>query len=189
MTVKALSALLFQRICGGFCGVPSRYFPIKPPDRSTPTPAAPPRDAPRPPPVLRHGARGGGEYSRSNRARGCGRIAQAPRSKHALVQEPPTTHCCAAKELRKAIVVAQRQTAKFLELLAAIDLARLWITQGKRAEARPARTDLRLVHRRPRHADPETGEGAAGGVGVAARQRISRGCFGKEFRPAPARQL
>jgi len=42
----------------------------------------------------------------------------------------------AEEDLRKAIDVAQRQTARFLELLAAIDLARLWITEGKRLEAR-----------------------------------------------------
>jgi predicted ATPase len=42
----------------------------------------------------------------------------------------------AEEDLHSAIAVTQRQTAKFLELLAAIDLARLWMTQRKRAEAR-----------------------------------------------------
>ena len=51
-------------------------------------------------------------------------------------------NAAAEEDLRKAIVVAQRQTAKFLELLAAIDLARLWITQGTRAEARDLLTPI-----------------------------------------------
>jgi predicted ATPase len=42
----------------------------------------------------------------------------------------------AAGDLSRAVAVAHRQSAKFRELLAAIDLVRLWITQGKRAEAR-----------------------------------------------------
>ena len=37
---------------------------------------------------------------------------------------------------RQAIAVARRQSAKLLELRAAISLARLWRDQGKRAEAR-----------------------------------------------------
>ena len=41
----------------------------------------------------------------------------------------------AEDSLRQAIVTAQGQQAKFLELLAATDLARLWSAQGKRAEA------------------------------------------------------
>ena len=41
----------------------------------------------------------------------------------------------AEDSLRQAIVTAQGQQAKFLELLAATDLARLWRAQGKRAEA------------------------------------------------------
>ena len=47
-----------------------------------------------------------------------------------------------ARQHRRRRGLAQRhrrdpgQTAKFLELLAAIDLARLWMTQRKRAEAR-----------------------------------------------------
>ena len=45
--------------------------------------------------------------------------------------------CVAAEDsLRQAIDTARRQQAKFLELLAATDLARLWSAQGKRAEAR-----------------------------------------------------
>jgi class 3 adenylate cyclase/tetratricopeptide (TPR) repeat protein len=42
----------------------------------------------------------------------------------------------AEDSLRQAIATARRQQAKFLELLAATDLARLWSAQGKRAEAR-----------------------------------------------------
>ena len=37
---------------------------------------------------------------------------------------------------RRALEVAQRQSAKFWELRAALDLARLWHDQGKRTEAR-----------------------------------------------------
>jgi predicted ATPase len=37
---------------------------------------------------------------------------------------------------RYALTVAQRQSAKFWELRAALDLARLWRDQGKRNEAR-----------------------------------------------------
>jgi tetratricopeptide (TPR) repeat protein len=42
----------------------------------------------------------------------------------------------AADSLRQAIATARRQHAKFLELRAAADLARIWSAQGKRAEAR-----------------------------------------------------
>jgi class 3 adenylate cyclase/tetratricopeptide (TPR) repeat protein len=41
----------------------------------------------------------------------------------------------AESQLRQAITLAQAQDAKFLELLAAVDLARLWASQGKRAQA------------------------------------------------------
>jgi predicted ATPase len=37
---------------------------------------------------------------------------------------------------RHALAVAQRQSAKFWELRAALDLARLWYDQGKYTEAR-----------------------------------------------------
>jgi predicted ATPase len=37
---------------------------------------------------------------------------------------------------RRALAVAPQQSAKFWELRAAVDLARLWLNQGKRAEAR-----------------------------------------------------
>jgi predicted ATPase len=37
---------------------------------------------------------------------------------------------------RRALTVARQQSAKFWELRAALDLARLWRDQGKRAEAR-----------------------------------------------------
>jgi hypothetical protein len=42
----------------------------------------------------------------------------------------------AESELRQAVALARAQSAKFLELGAAIDLTRLWSAQGKRAEAR-----------------------------------------------------
>ena len=42
----------------------------------------------------------------------------------------------AESELRQAIALAQAQSAKFLELSGAIDLARLWVSRGERAEAR-----------------------------------------------------
>jgi predicted ATPase len=42
----------------------------------------------------------------------------------------------AEESYREAIAVAQRQSAKFWELRAATDLARLWRDQGKRTEAR-----------------------------------------------------
>jgi tetratricopeptide (TPR) repeat protein len=45
-------------------------------------------------------------------------------------------HAAAEDSFRRAIIVAQRQSAKFWELHAALDLARLWRDQGKRAEAR-----------------------------------------------------
>jgi predicted ATPase len=42
----------------------------------------------------------------------------------------------AENSYRRALEVAQRQSAKFWELRAALDLARLWRDQGKRTEAR-----------------------------------------------------
>ena len=42
----------------------------------------------------------------------------------------------AEESYEQALAVAQRQNAKFWELLAARDLARLWCDQGKRTEAR-----------------------------------------------------
>jgi predicted ATPase len=42
----------------------------------------------------------------------------------------------AENSYRRALDVAQRQSAKFWELRAALDLARLWRDQGKRTEAR-----------------------------------------------------
>jgi class 3 adenylate cyclase/tetratricopeptide (TPR) repeat protein len=45
-------------------------------------------------------------------------------------------HAAAENSYRRALEVAQRQSAKFWELRAALDLARLWRDQGKRAEAR-----------------------------------------------------
>jgi tetratricopeptide (TPR) repeat protein len=45
-------------------------------------------------------------------------------------------HAAAENSYHRALEVAQRQSAKFWELRAAVDLARLWRDQGKRAEAR-----------------------------------------------------
>jgi predicted ATPase len=45
-------------------------------------------------------------------------------------------HAAAENSYRRALEVAQRQSAKFWELRAALDLARLWHDQGKRTEAR-----------------------------------------------------
>jgi class 3 adenylate cyclase/tetratricopeptide (TPR) repeat protein len=45
-------------------------------------------------------------------------------------------HAAAESSYRRALEVAQRQSAKFWELRAALDLARLWRDQGKRTEAR-----------------------------------------------------
>ena len=45
-------------------------------------------------------------------------------------------HVAAEDSYRRALEVAQRQSAKFWELRAALDLARLWRDQGKRTKAR-----------------------------------------------------
>jgi predicted ATPase len=45
-------------------------------------------------------------------------------------------HAAAEDSFLHALTVARRQSAKFWELRAALDLARLWRDQGKRAEAR-----------------------------------------------------
>jgi predicted ATPase len=45
-------------------------------------------------------------------------------------------HTAAENSYRRALEVAQRQSARFWELRAALDLARLWRDQGKRTEAR-----------------------------------------------------
>ena len=45
-------------------------------------------------------------------------------------------HAAAEESYRYALAVARRQSAKFWELRAALDLARFWRDQGKRTEAR-----------------------------------------------------
>jgi hypothetical protein len=45
-------------------------------------------------------------------------------------------HAAAEDSYRHALAVARRQSAKFWELRAALDLAHLWLDQGKRTEAR-----------------------------------------------------
>ncbi len=42
----------------------------------------------------------------------------------------------AEDSFQKALAVARQQSARFWEMSAAVDLARLWRDQGKRAEAR-----------------------------------------------------
>ena len=65
----------------------------------------------------------------------------------------------------RALAVAREQQAKSWELRAAMSMARLWRDQGKRAAGpRSARSGLRLVHRRLRHARSEGGQGAARGA-------------------------
>ena len=62
----------------------------------------------------------------------------------------------------RALTVARQQQAKSWELRAAMSIARLWRDQGKRAaSSRTARSGLRLVHGRLRHARSEGGEGVA----------------------------
>jgi predicted ATPase len=53
-------------------------------------------------------------------------------------------HAGAEDSYRDALAVARRQSAKFWELRAALDLARLWRDQGRRIEAR---TLLAPIHR------------------------------------------
>ena len=45
-------------------------------------------------------------------------------------------HAAAEDSYRQALAVARRQSAKFWELRAALDLARLWRDQGKAQQAR-----------------------------------------------------
>jgi len=45
-------------------------------------------------------------------------------------------HSAAEDSYRRALAVARQQSAKFWELRAALDLARLWRDQGRRTEAR-----------------------------------------------------
>ncbi|MBV9529640.1 MAG: hypothetical protein JO283_00865 [Bradyrhizobium sp.] len=52
----------------------------------------------------------------------------------------------AEASFRKAINVAQHQSAKIWELRAAMSLGTLWRDQGKPASSRTPRSDLRLVH-------------------------------------------
>jgi predicted ATPase len=53
-----------------------------------------------------------------------------------LLRQPGTPQAEAETWLQRALDVARRQEAKFLELRAAMSLARLWQQQGKRHEAR-----------------------------------------------------
>ena len=73
----------------------------------------------------------------------------------------------AEKYFDRALAVARQQQTKSWELRAAMSMARLWRDSGQAAaSARTARSGVRLVHGRLRHARSEGGEGAAGGVGV-----------------------
>jgi predicted ATPase len=73
----------------------------------------------------------------------------------------------AAVYFDRTLAVARQQQTKSWELRAAMSMARLWRDQGKRL--RVARSGLRLVHRRLRHARSEGGEGAARRVGIMRR--------------------
>ena len=74
--------------------------------------------------------------------------------------EPNVTKAIAFFE--RALAVARQQQAKSWELRAAMSMARLWRDQGKpAASARTARSGLRLVYGRLRHARSEGGEGVA----------------------------
>ena len=83
-------------------------------------------------------------------------------------------HAAAENSYRRALEVAQRQSAKFWELRAALDLARLWHDQGQTHRGtRSPLAHLRLVHRRLRHA------GLEGGQGLARRFGAMRGPCGR----------
>jgi len=63
----------------------------------------------------------------------------------AAVGSQPEAEVC----IQRALAVAREQSARIWELRAGATLARLWRDQGKRTEGpRPARADLRLVHRK-----------------------------------------
>ena len=59
-----------------------------------------------------------------------------------LLQEAPAQQEEAEEHFQQALTVARRQQAKYLELRAAMSLARLWQQQGKRAEARELLAEL-----------------------------------------------
>ena len=75
---------------------------------------------------------------------------------------PPPDAAKAEAYFERALAVARQQQAKSWELRAAMSMARLWRDQGKRdAGPRTARSGLRVVHRRLRHARSEGGQGFA----------------------------
>jgi predicted ATPase len=65
----------------------------------------------------------------------------------------------------RALAVARQQRAKSWELRASMSLARLWRDQGKVEQARELLAPVYGWFTGVRHARPEGGEGAAGGVG------------------------
>jgi hypothetical protein len=67
--------------------------------------------------------------------------------------------------LANSLTTARRQGARLLELRTATTLARVLAEKNERHK--PAGPDLRLVHRRLRHARSENGEGPTGRVGVS----------------------
>ena len=88
-----------------------------------------------------------------------GLIASPAKSR---LRRPKPDTAKAEAYFERALAIARAQQAKSWELRAAMSLARLWRDQGKReAGSRTARSGLRLVHRRLRHARPEGGEGVA----------------------------
>ena len=81
--------------------------------------------------------------------------AEIHRSAGEIALLSPERHAAKAEAyFERALAVARSQQAKSWELRAAMSMARLWRDQGKRAaSSRTARSGLRLVHRRVRHAD------------------------------------
>ena len=70
--------------------------------------------------------------------------------------------------LNQALRTARSQQARSLELRAATDLARLWMNQGKRAEALDVLIHPRPLERRLRHARPHRGQGRTGPAAMIA---------------------
>ena len=81
----------------------------------------------------------------------------------------------AEASFRQALVSRAGAGSRLWELRAATSLARLWAEQGKRAAGpRPARADLRLVHRGLRHRRSQGRQGAARRASVSRVDRTLR---------------
>ncbi len=88
----------------------------------------------------------------------------------------------AEASLQQALDVARQQKARWSELRASRDLARLWAERGERQQALDLlRPRLRLVQRRLRHARPRRGQGTVGRVAMttigAWLERLELGQF------------